>query len=578
MRFFAADKKLLTIFALCMSVICEAGTCSLDSGMCDPIPGSTNGNLYWTIDTIKTDDGFSLRLSFWREDYGMTERAGDATYVIPNYCGPDDYTCGTAPWYKYAGQIESIDLTCVDKIGDNAFRDMNRLGFVDLYAVQSLGDNVFLGCTSLAAIRTSYMGETGEITSITTSSLMLDATGRQVNIVIVPNDNSVGAFQYSDTWGVDGRVFVPATSYANSSEMHINTATDGSISLSVEYTPSSPEDPGDLHAIADIDTLDYRYPWHELRGMVKDLTIGDNIYYIGRDAFSSLTALQSIQFLHANHPIDSIHIDAFAGNITPWKFAFGHHLDGAAIPPKVVGMTVDTYDHFMHFKENTVLYVPDSTLWIDGEMLKVVDLYRQDPFWGTCFNRVNDRTVDTTDLTDHSVVLKWIPLENAQAYRLTISRLDCTEHCDTTIIIPAKGIQGLIDWENTDIPSSIAARRIPRGSDGGGLTLTITIKSGSGSSHTADAEFTVSGLEQGAQYSYIREVIKEDGEDESLTKSGIFSPQRISEDVHSLFVTDSIIRVYDLLGRDMGTTIHTLPMGVYIVNNGFCRTTICITR
>lgn len=570
-------RKLFTTLTLCLAVLCSADESYYAQGVCDATPSGSP--LYWTLDTIVVGGTMGLQLAFWCNGYGQTERTPGSIYSIPDYCAPGDMSCGTAPWYDYAHSIISLDLQCVDQIGDNAFRDMPGLRMVVLPEVQRLGDEVFLGCLNLHTIQ---ILSSVIVPTITTSSLLLDpTTGEQINTVIVPGPNSVGLYQYDETWGIAGRRFIPATDESTDAKTILTPSEDGSMALNVYYTPLTPDDPTDLLVIRDIDTTVVQKPWHELRGLIKDLTIGDRIAYIGRNAFSSLTDLQTIRFSQALHPLDSIHIDAFGQEITPWMFAFGEGSDGAGNPPQVVGVTAENASHFDHFKTNTVLFVPDSFVWDGAGIRRTLELYKEDPFWGTSFARINDRTVDTTAMTENSIVMRWIPLEKAQAYRLTITKIGCSDRCDTSIIIPAIGVQGLIDWSliPTDIPQYLAAPRLPKGDDGdGGLTLTISIKSGSGATHTSDAELTVSGLEPGTDYLYTREVVRDGQTDESLTKTGVFSTPEAAQDITILPGEKGIVRIYDLMGREWGAALHLLPAGAYIIDNGTHRTTIYLTR
>ena len=569
-------RKLFTLMALSLSMLCSAEA-YYDQGVCDSIPGATYGRLCWTVDTVETNTGIGLQLAFWYDEFGNTERDGDKLYAIPDYSAPNSELGGDpAPWYQYSWQIKSVDLSCVQIIGDNAFRDMGHLRMVVLPEIHRIGDNVFLGCTDMVALQVL----SDIVPAITQTSLLLDEeTGRQINLVLVPNEDVAGMFQMQESWGIDGRVFVPMYSYVEDMNMELSTLSDGSsMGLYLDYVPSDPENPSDLLSIEDTDSSVVKHPWNALGELIQDLTIGDYVTYIGKNAFTSLTNIQTIQFMHANHPLDSIHVDAFPMNIAPWKFALGRDLDGAAMPPKVVGVTADN-DHWTQFRDITVLYVPDSSVYVGGVLRRVVDLYKDDPFWGSSFLRINDRTVDTTDITDNSIVLKWLPLENATAYELTITKLNCENNCDTTIIIPATGPQGLIDWWGMAVtPGYAPVRHAPRGNDGGGLTLTITIKPNSGSSHATDAEVTVSGLEGDAQYVYTRAVIKKDGEDVTLTKSGVFTTGKAPQAINQPVIVDQIVRVYDVLGRRVSTDIRLLPQGIYIIDNGAQRTTILLNR
>lgn len=342
--------------------------------------------------------------------------------------------------------------------------------------------------------------------------------------------------------------------------------------------------------VLDRETADV-FPWDNLSdygidpSQISNLIIGDNISYIGEDVFEVLNALQTIRFHATDHPLDSMHFAAFASTIAPWMFAMGDPQDGPAIPPLIIGdyTAMDIQSLYEQFGSNTVLYVPDSLLE-DGT--RSIDLYRADPFWGYIFNLITDRTVDVSETEEHNVLCQWLPLEKATGYLLTIRKVNCTaERCDTTIFIPAIGIQGLVDWDNisNDIPQYLAPRRMPMSDDGGGgMTLTITIKSNCGSAHNDNVQVTVSGLEAEEEYTYTRDVLCEDENgnqqlNEALSKGGLLvapQPEGIENTAAASAVPADRVMIYDIMGRALGNRLEALPNGIYIISNGAARSVI----
>lgn len=284
-----------------------------------------------------------------------------------------------------------------------------------------------------------------------------------------------------------------------------------------------------------------------------------------------LTNLKSIQFRQQNHPIDSMSLSAFDTGITPWKFALGDPQDGPIVPPVLKDFSGTTF----HFKDSTVLYVPDSTFEYKGEMVRSIDLYKKSTDWKRVFNKITDRTVDSKEKTDSSVVLKWLPLEMADGYRLTIREVATGK--DTSIVIPAFGLQGLIDWANLNavVPQHLAARRAPKEDTGGGLTLTI--RPNTGQAHNEDVEVETAGLNS-KDYTYAREVLKNGYADAALTKKGTFSAPEKATAIDQLTVPTDRTVIYDMLGRIVGDKIDALSNGIYIVDKGGVRTTILLRR
>lgn len=483
--------------------------------------GLAGDNLLYSID-------YDFRLVFWAGNYGSTrdELGPGYTLQMNDFGTLDDLSQPAAPWAVdgFSGMISEIDLYSVDYIGNNAFRDMTSLRYVDLYA-NSLGDSVFLGSENIAALEV----HSATVPSITATSLELNhQTGKQIDLVFVQEPADVEAFRMDEMWGVDGRTIISKNGEWNSAQWEIvPSAEDGSVTLSLDYTPVDPADPNDLLSIEDMDTMLVSPPWHNLREQVEDILISDRVSYIGRQAFASLTNVQRIKFTQSSHALDSMHIEAFAQNISPWMFSLGDPQDGPIIPPKIIGWDGNPESLPQNFLDETVLYVPDSAFEYKGEMVRAIDLYRNDPFWSQ-FNRITDRTVDVDELTHQSVQMAWLPLENAEGYRLTIHKEGC-ETCDTTIFLPAYGEKGLIDWSKMNFPTYNAPRRKPKVDDGdGGMIVVIQVKKGSGDAPNQDVEVSASSLAPSAQYNYIREVVgKDKSVNSDLTKRGIFNTPQL---------------------------------------------------
>ena len=333
-------------------------------------------------------------------------------------------------------------------------------------------------------------------------------------------------------------------------------------------------------------------PFDELADQVIDLElVGVNA--VGSGVFENMSHLKTIKFTqHGSSSLEQIHLDAFSRAITPWMFSMGDPQDGPLVPPTIVlpeGMSEN--DAIMRWRElfaaNTMLYVPDEQFERYGLEVSAFQLYKEDWFWSNVFDYMTDRTVGVTNFTE-SIELSWYPLENAKGYRLTIHKEGCDD-CDTTIILPAKGRQGILDWEkiNPDelIPGSGAPRRRAPKSDDGSGGMTITLQMGSGGTHTSAVSMSVSNVAAGATYTYTREVLKEDDEvDVMLTKTGSFVLEDSGagiEDVEmkkEIDIHDAQTKIYDVLGHPVRMAVELLPSGVYILENGGQRATILLSR
>ena len=564
--------------------------------------GKSDGNVYYSIDA-------NWRLLFWVEKLDGDKLAGNTNYYeISDFSTPQD-----APWYKYRNSIKEIVLNNIDRVGDYAFCDMSKIHYVRIMDnIKYLGNYVFYGCTNLTLEVTrfdpnvvygpSLKESNPDVTSLTVNSLVLaieakDTIRPDLIIVSCSNYDFQGAAYniYSgkdapgNQWSKCGAVS-PGEGKVNDTNLHWSLGqsdTLGTVCMTIDNL-----DPANPIGIPDCE----EYGWEKLGNVVKDLHITDGISYIGNCAFQDLTGIQSIQFNQHEHPLDSIHYEAFSSSIRPWKFAMGDPRDGAVRPPKMIGCDPENESSLKTairtwralFKDTTVLYVPDS-LVDDGKggKIKCVELYRNDSIWGKVFNRITDRTVDTVK-TDTTVLLKWLPQEKAHGYIVTVWELNCLEgECDTaTIFIPATGLQGLVDWSVSKpfaADGNIAARRMPQEDEHGGMTLTISIKTGSGETHNEDVEVEVSGMKSKQEYAYTRTVLG-DGT-EKYNKAGVFlSPDKSATSLEEINPANEqaehkpMVHIYDLLGRPMGASIDALPEGIYIMDNGQKRTTILLHR
>ena len=508
-------------FSLSLSFLLLAATAAAQTSV-NISEGMCGNSLYYSVDA-------DYQLAFWYDTIGNTVPSAFSVYDMWDFGAPDDMTAMPAPWTGYAAQIQSIDLSRVSNIGSNAFRGMTRLYCVTIHDAAMAGDSAFLGCTNLNTVKVWSSVKP----SIQPTSLLLDKeSGKEVSLVITRTEEMAELLRADSVWNAAGRVITTENGEWNSAQWDVTPSGsgEGTVSLTLDYTPDDPENPSDLLFIGDMDTSVVTPPWHELRDKVEEIVIGDKVSYVGKNAFASLTNVQSIQFRQGKHALDSIHIDAFAHTVTPWKFALGDPQDGPVVPPAVIGWDGDANSLPQNFLEGTVLYVPDSVFEYQGGTVRAIDLYRNDPFWSR-FNRVTDRTVDVGEPDKQSVQMAWLPLEGAMGYNLTIHKKGC-DGCDTTIFIPALGGKGLLDWEHMDIPSYTAApRRKPKADDGnGGMTILIEIKKGSGSAPNNDVQVNASGLDPASEYSYTREVVLDRNNhadvNAALTKQGSFVTQK----------------------------------------------------
>ena len=479
------------------------------------------GTVYCTINALG-------QLQFWAGAYDHPRP--DPAYVafnIPSFQTPED-----APWYDDREAIHEVLLDNVDSVGDYAFNDLDGIQSVSFpETFKSLGNYVFMGCHGLNTLEVNRYSYTEDpfITSTTLTSLVItnpDNPVRPNTVIVHGGEEMFEAYRSPDAEWVlcNNMTFSGGGIPGDTSSVHfeITPLEEETYELTIEH-----DETYEKPVVLDDRTEEIEYPWDAVGDQIEDLQVNDRVSYIGSRVFSELTNLQTIQFNQATDPLDSIHVKAFSQSITPWKFALGDPQDGPILPPKIAGDDGKALSQWLHFAENTVLYVPDSVFEYQGKQVRAIDLYRADPVWGQAFNRITDRTVDTnTSDEEKEVLLKWLPLENAVAYRLTVHETGCDE-CEMTFEIPATGVQGLVDWSQLepepeeDNPNG-APHRIRREDEHGGMTLTISIEAGSGTTHNTDVAVSITGMKDNAEYTFTREVVKSFGEDAALRKAGAF--------------------------------------------------------
>jgi len=567
---------LSVICLLCFSAAQAIKPTTDITGRCgDPTENEEGSSIVYTINAQ------TMTLAFHLENYfDPGPASAGSEHWMP------DYEDGDAPWAAYADEIRAVELGDIFNIGENAFYGMEKLRYLIIPDnIEQISVDAFAGCDNLTTLEMRRMSPpTVQSGSLDTNS----DKGKYIRLILVLNEESKTLYERSSAsqepsvWLSDERVI--ATMQGGTDDLYWTVGksdTLQSLKLNISKNGSA-----EYIVLADRES-GVTYPWDELGGYVEDLVIDDNVSYIGKGVFDRLAGLRTIQFHHWNHPLDSFHVEAFAPGISPWKFAMGDPRDGAVIPPKVIGLTTDAVSR-LRFRDSTVLYVPDSVITENGKEVKVIDKYCDAPFWKDAFNRITDRTVDTTLTSDNKITLSWLPLELARAYRLTIHKEGC-DTCDVTIEIPAIGEKGLVDWSR--MPASEAgsggntARRARKGDDSqGGMTLTISINPGSGDAHNEDVQAEVSGIEAGKDYTFVREVLKNAGVDTSLSKEGAFRIKELSTGIEEVtnegqygFKSEGVI-LYDLLGRPMGSSASSLPDGLYILIDGNTRTTILLRR
>ena len=525
--------------------------------------GQCGEYLYWTLDK-------NYRLSIWADKIEGYKFDADASHSMDMF----DYSpAEPAPWYQWRDSITEIYLYNVEHIGDYAFMGCTNVYYVMIYEGAKFGDYVFWGCTNL----TTLEQRDTVASQVTANSLKISNT-KEIDLIVVDENSDLSKFKNHPIWGASNRLVMSASGAWGETRWRISQSDSlRSLKLQIDYNYMLDPAPSEV-SIPDIDTTNVsaRAPWHDLRGRVEDLMIGDRVVYLGRNAFSSLTGLETVQFFQSTMTLNSMHFDAFAHTITPWKFAFGDPDGGPLIPPQIIGMEKEPTNYAV----KTMLYVPDQFA-SDVDTAKSIDLYRTAPYWQS-FNRITDRTVAVDNVTSNSASLQWFPVEKAVLYRLWISRKDCAE-CDTTIEIPALDGQGLVDWGRITIPSYLAPRRMPQGDDGhGGMTLVIKIQTGSGTSANCEISLNASGLQAETDYAYRREVEYSSGyTSPAMTKVGEFHTPAMSPDVPT-FVPEQKVRiesvrgVYDMLGRRVADDAKGLPTGLFLIDNGTTRTKVLV--
>lgn len=544
----------------------------------------TEGQVWYSVSK-------SYKLQFWSEQLGYDR----SPYTYNTYAIPDYDDSSSAPWYEFAHQITSVELKNIDRVGNNALNDLTQVRYISLPDhMTHLGNYSFLGCTNLKTIEVNRYDEADDfpMTIATGTSLIIDESEpddpRRVSVIVVrpQEENALSWYRTADNeWGMC--TVVPAGGTDNETAVNWSLGSSSSqnaLVLSITPDPES-EEPMSIGDRTD----DTQYAWDDLSDAIENISIRD-IAYVGSGAFDYLYMLESIRFTQSatedgGHAIESINALAFSSDMQLKKFSFGNPNDGALTPPTVMsGEDMEQADVQAlwenMFSDQTVLSVPHADSEIYGK--SVADLYREDPIWGTCFNRIDDHTISTEQVASHSMVIKWLPQEDARIYRITIRMLDCDkEKCDTTIDIPATGPWGILDPERMSLiktePEGIVAARAPKSDDGsGGLTLTIDISGGE--VHNQDISVAVSNLSSSTGYILTREVIMGNGTSNYELDDNTFVMTPASgEGIEDVTVNGEPL-FYDLLGRSMGRSLDRLPDGIYIMDKGGVRSTILLRR
>ena len=567
-------KKTLLLLLFCAGCVLMNAQTYL---MQDTCHSQTSTHKVWF--TIEDLGDRSFQLAFWADSVGgMRSYTVGGSYLMDNYGSSEQ-----VPWRNYSANIRSIlNISNVDHIGSFAFSNMPNLRYFSMTDdVVTIGDSAFLGSTNLKTLewrlgqKIPRVGQGVFMTDRIVDADYPNGKEQWINVLVVPDADYIDTLAMTDElWDAVKRNCRIASACATVNDATYILGESDSISQGLQLSIEN-WDGSKIIQLADkgADPM----PWDAIGDQIEDLVINDNISYVGWGVFASLTNLKSIQFRQRNHPIDSMSMSAFPNTITPWKFALGDPQDGPIVPP----VLKDVAGTVFHFRDSTVLYVPDSTFMYEGQMVRSIDLYNSNTNWKRLFNKITDRTVDATTTADNKIELKWYPLELSEGYRLTIR--DTQTDKDTTIVIPAMGLRGLIDWASMTgvAPSYLAARRAPKDGDGnGGLVLVIEIEANSGDQHNEPAVVAVSGqdMQDGGQFEYIREVLKKSGVDTSLTKKGTFTAPEKTTAIDSTPYTLHRTLIYDLFGRVVGTQIDALPQGLYIVDQDGARTTILLRR
>ena len=531
------------------------------------------------------------KLFFWA-DGGSADNPFYQNLSIPDY-----RIASSTPWYEYRELVKSIELGNVDTIGMYAFNDMINLKTLSIpWDVKFINSYAFLGCSNLKSMTVERYYEQEEgvvveepmITMTSGDALIIDNSSPnfpvRVGAIVIwaEMEGAVVAYKSADyEWSLCH--VVSGISRDENAEYRAEITDNGEIELRMEsWGEGADAEIGDRQE-------GQTYPWDDFGKTAIALYLSGNYSYIGNGAFDQLSGLRKIQIEQDgenNILLGSIHAGAFSESITPWKFAFGEPMNGPIIPPTVVipeGQTernvIENWRHI--FGDSTVLYVPDSTFEHNGEMVRSIDLYRNHPIWGQVFNCLTDRTVNTAPAGNNTdVLLEWMPLEGMTNYRLTVRKIGC-DTCDQVIDIPALSERGTVDWSMIKIEAA-QGRRAPMSNDGGG-GLTLTIQPGSGMMHNSSMNVSVGGLEEEGEYEFTREayLLGSTEPDPYYTDEGEFTiadATAIEKVESGKWKVESQKAVYDILGRKMGTSLETLPEGLYIYDNGTERTKIMLRR
>lgn len=160
-------------------------------------------------------------------------------------------------------------------------------------------------------------------------------------------------------------------------------------------------------------------PWHNSRGDITNIIIEDGVTSIGGEAFYNCTNLTSIT------------IPEGVTDIGSYAFGYCTSLTAITIPSSVTSMTSGT---FSECSALTVIYSLNPEPPVGYNMLTVADrqitiyvpmgsatLYRSTDLWNNWLFLIIEEQIEVAE-AEESVVISWLPNENAEGYTLTIYR------------------------------------------------------------------------------------------------------------------------------------------------------------
>ena len=239
----------------------------------------TDGSRCWKL-RIGSQDLYScgddLRWSFDSAS-GILRITGSGSmwdYSLPNH---------PAPWYRYKNDIYSISLPKAEyTVGSSAFADFTNLTRITLpMGTVSLGHDVFVGCTALSSVTVLNPRLTSEGENPFGNPKVVVLSGYDHSTAEAYADQfgyefeSLGTLVYTGSCGKEGDNLLwslePATGI-------------------LEITGSGEMQDYSFSTYSDIGTS----PWYQYRNGITMLSLPDNLYTIGENAFSYCTSLTSV--------------------------------------------------------------------------------------------------------------------------------------------------------------------------------------------------------------------------------------------------------------------------------------------